>query len=243
MQKISQNYLKWIKSLHQKKNRDQEQCFLVEGIKICHEVITHHSDRIKSIICTNDYLLEIPKLHDELVHTVSPSDLSRISTLKTPNSILLVLKKEKEIIFDPLQKVILLDDIQDPGNLGTLIRTADWFGIQQFVCSPKTVDLYNAKTLQSTMGSFLRVKIWYMDLMDFINAQNLHIGGALLDGGSFESKDLQEMNGLILGNESRGVSENLRKHIDKPLKIEGSGKAESLNVAIAGAIFMQHWTK
>lgn len=243
MQKISQNYLKWIKTLHQKKNRDQERCFLVEGIKICHEVITHHPERIKSIICTSDYCPEVPENQEALIHTISPSDLTRISTLKTPNAILLVLKKEEEKSFDPLKKVIILDDIQDPGNLGTLIRTADWFGINQFVCSQKTVDLFNPKTLQSTMGSFLRVKIWYTDLEDFINLHDLHIGGAVLDGTPFDSKDLQEMNGIILGNESRGVSEKIKPYIDKPLKIQGSGQAESLNVAIAGAIFMQHWTK
>ena len=243
MQKISNKHLKWIKSLHQKKNRDLEQCFIVEGIKICDEVMREHPEKIKDIICTNEYFSNISsKLHKN-TFTLSQAELSRISSLKTPNAILLVLKKEKRLNFDRNQKVILLDDVQDPGNLGTLMRTADWFGIKQFVCSPNTVDLYNSKTLQSTMGSFLRINVWYRDLGQFISENNLKVGGALLEGNEFEDKDLQVMDALILGNESRGISEDLRPKINLPLRIGGSGNAESLNVAIAGAIFMEHWVK
>ncbi len=155
----------------------------------------------------------------------------------------MVLKKVKRPDFDPNQKVILLDDIQDPGNLGTLMRTADWFGIKQFVCSPNTVDLYNSKTLQATMGSFLRISVWYQDLSQFITENNLKVAGALLEGNEFEDKDLQVMDALILGNESRGISKHLRPKINLPLRIKGSGNAESLNVAVAGAIFMEHWVK
>jgi TrmH family RNA methyltransferase len=243
MQKISQKHLKWIKSLHQKKNRDLEQCFIVEGVKICDEVIQNHPQRIKDIICTNEYLEQIStKLHPQ-TFTLSPAELSRISTLKTPNAILLVLHKETKLQFDQNKKVILLDDVQDPGNLGTLLRTADWFGITQFVCSLKTVDLYNSKTLQATMGSFLRINVWYQDLDEFLSKNKLEVGGALLEGEEFQDTELQSMNALILGNESRGISEKLRQHINLPLKIKGRGHAESLNVAIAGAIFMEHWVK
>lgn len=243
MQKISQKYLKWIKSLHQKKNRDQERCFIVEGIKICHEVMDNHAERIKSIICLNSYTEDIPEILQAKVCTISANELTRISTLKTPNSILLVLHKADDTSYNPNQKTIILDDVQDPGNLGTLIRTADWFDIHQFVCSKKTADMFNAKVLQSTMGSFLRVRIWYTDLNEFLKENNLTIGGALLDGAVFEGKDLEQMDALILGNESRGISTEIKTMINMPLKIEGSGKAESLNVAIAGAIFMQHWAK
>jgi TrmH family RNA methyltransferase len=243
MQKISQKHLKWIKSLQQKKNRDLEQCFIVEGIKICDEVMQDHPDRIKDIICTNEYLEKISANLLAKTFTLSPTELSRISTLKTPNAILLVLNKETKLTFDSGRKVILLDDIQDPGNLGTLLRTADWFGITQFVCSPKTVDLYNSKTLQATMGSFLRMGVWYHELDEFLIEHKLNVGGALLEGKEFETKDLESMNALILGNESRGISEKLKQHINQPLRIKGYGNAESLNVAIAGAIFMNHWVK
>ena len=243
MQKISQKHLKWIKSLHQKKNRDLEQCFIVEGVKICDEVMQNHPLRIKYIICTNEHLEQIStKLHAK-TYTLSPAELSRISTLKTPNAILLVLHKETKLKFDRSKKVILLDDVQDPGNLGTLLRTADWFGITQFVCSMKTVDLYNSKTLQATMGSFLRINVWYQNLDEFLTENKLNVGGALLEGKEFEDKEIQSMNALILGNESHGISEKLRQHINLPLKIKSHGNAESLNVAIAGAIFMEHWVK
>ena len=243
MQKISQKHLKWIKSLHQKKNRDLEQCYIVEGIKICDEVMKDHPHRIKDIICTNEYLDKIStKLHAK-TYTLPPTELTRISTLKTPNAILLVMHKETKLKFDQGKKVILLDDVQDPGNLGTLLRTADWFGITQFVCSLKTVDLYNSKTLQATMGSFLRINVWYQDLDEFLCKNKLEVGGALLEGEEFQDTELQSMNALILGNESRGISEKLRQHINLPLKIKGRGQAESLNVAIAGAIFMEHWVK
>ena len=243
MQKISQKHLKWIKNLHKKKNRDLEQCFIVEGVKICNEVIQDHPKKIKDIICTHEHLEHIStKLHAK-TYTLSPAELSRISALKTPNSILLVLHKESKLKFNQSKKVILLDDIQDPGNLGTLVRTADWFGITQFVCSLKTVDLYNSKTLQATMGSFLRINVWYQDLEEFLAKNKLNIGGALLEGKEFEDSEIQSMNALILGNESRGISKKLRQHINLPLKIKSHGNAESLNVAIAGGIFMEHWVK
>ena len=243
MQKISNKHLKWIKSLHQKKNRDLEQCFIVEGVKICDEVMRDHPEKIKDIVCTNEYFANISSTLHEKTFTLSQAELSRISALKTPNAVLLVLKKVKRPDFDPNQKVILLDDIQDPGNLGTLMRTADWFGIKQFVCSSNTVDLYNSKTLQATMGSFLRISVWYQDLSQFITENNLKVAGALLEGNEFEDKDLQVMDALILGNESRGISKHLRPKINLPLRIKGSGNAESLNVAVAGAIFMEHWVK
>tara|TARA_B100001287_G_C22685574_1_gene533348 strand:+ start:2863 stop:3594 length:732 start_codon:yes stop_codon:yes gene_type:complete len=243
MQKISQKHLKWIKRLHQKKNRDIEQCFIVEGVKICEEVIQNHPQRIKNIICTQEYLSHISKKLRAKTSIISPLELSKISSLKTPNSILLVLFKETQIKFDHSKKVILLDDVQDPGNLGTLLRTADWFGITQFVCSLKTVDLYNSKTIQASMGSFLRINVWYQDLNEFLAKIKLNVGGALLEGKEFEEKDIQSVNALILGNESRGISEKLRQHIHVPLKIKRYGNAESLNVAIAGGIIMEHWTK
>ena len=243
MQKISNKHLKWIKSLHQKKNRDLEQCFIVEGVKICDEVMRDHPEKIKDIVCTNEYFANISSTLHEKTFTLSQAELSRISALKTPNAVLLVLKKVKRPDFDRNQKVILLDDIQDPGNLGTLMRTADWFGIKQFVCSPNTVDLYNSKTLQATMGSFLRISVWYRDLSQFITENNLKVAGALLEGNEFEDKELQVMDALILGNESRGISKHLRPKINLPLRIKGSGNAESLNVAVAGAIFMEHWVK
>ena len=243
MQKISQKHLKWIKSLHLKKNRDREQNFIIEGVKICDEVLESYAERIQQIVCLNDYVHKIPKTLNPLILNCGPNELARISTLKTPNSILIVLKKEKELDFNPSKKTILLDDIQDPGNLGTLVRTADWFGIYQFVCSKKTADLFNAKALQSTMGSFLRVKIWYVDLEEFIENHALNIGGALLDGGSIDLVDFNQMNALLLGNESRGISQALKTSVNHPIRIDGKGSAESLNVAIAGAIFMQHWSK
>jgi len=243
MQKISIQKLKWLKSLHLKKNRDKEELFIIEGEKICLEVINNSPLDIVMIVHLSTFENRIPEHLMEKCHLATVNQLERISALKTPNNVIIVRNKMKAKEFNTNQKSILLENIQDPGNLGTIIRTADWFGIRQIVCSPKCADLYNAKTIQSSMGSFLRVSVISTELAPFIKNNKLKTGGAVLHGTSLIRNDISKIDAVLFGNESKGISENLRQLIDLPIKIDGAGGAESLNVSAAAAIIMFEWTK
>ena len=243
MQKISIQKLKWLKSLQLKKNRDNEGCFIIEGEKIGLESMSNISQEIKMIVCINTHLNIVPENLKHLCYSASLKDLERIGKLKTPNKLIVVVNKTNPRPFKFKEKFLILDNIQDPGNLGTIIRTADWFGIQQIVCSPQCADLYNTKTLQSSMGSFMRVEIFYEDLIPFIEKNQLIISGAYLDGNPLKETDLSKTNAIILGNEGQGISPELKKYCTNPVKIMGSGGAESLNVSVAASILMYEWTK
>ena len=243
MQKISIQKLKWLKSLHLKKNRDKEELFIIEGEKICLEVINNSPLDIVMIVHSSTFENRIPEHLMEKSHMATANQLERISALKTPNNVIIVRNKMKAKEFKTNQKSILHENIQDPGNLGTIIRTADWFGIRQVVCSPKCVDLYNTKTIQSSMGSFLRVSVISAELAPFIKNNKLKIGGAVLHGNSLIKNDISKIDAVIFGNESKGISENLMQLIDLPIKIDGAGGAESLNVSAAAAIIMFEWSK
>lgn len=243
MQKISIQKLKWLKGLHLKKNRDKESLFIVEGEKICFEVITDSPQDIVMIACLSSFENLIPENLKESSHIASENQMERISALKTPNNVIIVLNKMKIKEFNINQKSILLEDIQDPGNLGAIIRTADWFGIHQLICSPKCADFYNTKTIQASMGSFLRVSVISTKIAPFIKKNKLKIGGAVLKGKSLNKSDVSRIDAVLFGNESKGISEELRCLIDYPIKIDGFGGAESLNVSVAAAIIMYEWTK
>jgi len=243
MQKISIQKLKWLKSLHLKKNRDKEGLFIIEGEKICMEVIKNSPLEIAMIVHLSSFENNIPNSLMEKSHIASVNQLERISALRTPNNVLIVLNKMRRIEFNTRQKSILLENIQDPGNLGTIIRTADWFGIRQIICSPECADLYNPKTIQSSMGSFLRVTVISTELAPFIKKNKIKTGAAVLNGKSLNKNDISKIDAIVFGNESKGITDNLRSFIDCPLKIDGFGGAESLNVSIAAAIIMYEWTK
>ena len=163
--------------------------------------------------------------------------------MKSPNKIFIVAHKPSELPFDSNKKSIILDNIQDPGNLGTIIRTADWFGIDQIICSPDCADAYNSKALQASMGSFLRVKIFYTELIPFIEKHQFKIAGAFLDGKPLSHGVLKTSNALMLGNEGQGISKELATYCQNPVKIMGKGQAESLNVSSAASILMHEWIK
>jgi TrmH family RNA methyltransferase len=176
------------------------------------------------------------------VTEISTIELEKISSLQTPNKVV-VLAKQKQYTGEPVFKgriTIMLDGIQDPGNLGTIIRIADWFGIDQIIASHDTADVYNSKVVQSTMGSVCRVNVWYKHLEEIINAVDVPVYGALLNGASiFDTNRINE--GLLLiGNESKGIREGIKEKITHAITIPRLGKAESLNAAVATGIILSH---
>ena len=243
MQKISIPKLKWLKSLHLKKNRDKESCFIIEGEKTGLECIHTLPQELLAIVCLSDYEDLIPHSLHHISYSASKKELERVSKMKSPNKIIVVINKPKTLPFDSSKKSLILDDIQDPGNLGTIIRTADWFGINQIICSPACADLYNAKALQASMGSFLRVKLFYTELIPFIEKHQFKISGAFLDGKPLNHQVLKTSTALVLGNEGQGISKELEKHCQNRVKIMGMGQAESLNVSSAASILMHEWIK
>ena len=243
MQKISIQKLKWIKSLHLKKNRDSESCFIIEGEKTCLECIHTLAQELIAIVCLSDYENLIPHSLHHIAYSASKKELDRLSKMKSPNKIIVVIDKPKTVLFDSNKKSLILDHIQDPGNLGTIIRTADWFGINQVVCSPACADIYNSKALQASMGSFLRVKIFYTELIPLIENHQFKITGAFLDGKPLRHEVLKTSNALMLGNEGQGISKELVNYCQNRVKIMGKGQAESLNVSSAASILMHEWIK
>jgi TrmH family RNA methyltransferase len=168
-----------------------------------------------------------------------------MSQLQTPNAVVALVKKKS--FESPLnykgKLTLVLDGIQDPGNLGTIIRTADWFGCTQIICSADTADFYNPKVIQSTMGSFLRVRVEKLSIETEIADQNIPVYGALLNGESIYTTSMEAEGFLVIGNESKGIREGIKKMITKAISIPQIGQAESLNAAVATGIILSHWKK
>lgn len=247
---LSKNKIKYIKSLQIKKYRKLHQVFLVEGEKIIQELFLSDFTTLE-LYGTSDFLSKNQSsLNSNLkFYEVTERELKKISGLKTNVSALALVQMppKEEVNFTQKKLTLVLDNIQDPGNLGTIIRTADWYGITQIICSQDSVALYNPKVLQATMGSFLRVKVYFEDLSIFFEKNHSHfdeIYGAYLEGENIHQKNFTKKNiALILGNESQGIRPELKKWISNPLTIPSFGKAESLNVGIATAIFCDNWRR
>lgn len=241
METISIQKIKWIKSLHLKKNREKENLFLVEGEKIVSELIQNIPGLIRLIVCKNSFLEKctyLKALNQEQIFCANTEEMKRISTLNTASTVLAVVEKFNVRKIDTTKSLIVLDGIQDPGNLGTIIRTADWFGIDQILCSPTTVDLYNSKTLQATMGSFLRVNVHYEELKPFLLQNQDKVYAALMDGVPYQQIPKEKVKIILLGNEGNGISPELIPLLKNPITISGKGEAESLNVGIACGILL-----
>jgi TrmH family RNA methyltransferase len=237
---LSKNEVKYIQSLCHKKSRDEEGVFIAEGPKMIQELISNKFEIIDGF-ATKDWL---EKNNDQVIsfREVSSSELERISTLTTPNNVLVVAKKRTQIPEPIIQNTltIVLDGIQDPGNLGTIVRIADWFGITQIVASETSADVYNPKVVQATMGSICRVNIWYKPLNSWLKDITIPVYGALLEGRSIYETDKVKEGILIIGNESRGISEELISMISQPITIPKRGGADSLNAAVATGIILSH---
>lgn len=238
---LSKSQISFIKSLHQKKFRSQHQVFIIEGIKSIVEFL-NSPYTIQSIYALADTGQQLGKLPANIkLFEVTNAELEKISTLKTPQGILALVQipLQQQIALENLKNEfsIVLDNVQDPGNLGTIIRTADWFGIKNIICSAGTVDVYNPKTVQSTMGSLSRTKIYYTDLNTFFASAKMPVFGALLDGESIYHTNWKNEGLILLGNEGHGIGQDLLPCITKPVTIPRIGQTESLNVAISAAIF------
>ncbi|MCX6332453.1 MAG: RNA methyltransferase [Bacteroidetes bacterium] len=238
---MNNNELKYIQSFAHKKHWDQESVFIVEGPKLMKEVL--ESDwTIEKIYATEDWL-QSQKTIMLPVEQVDEIVLARISQFKTANQVLALVKKkehQKSIQFDK-ELTLVLDGIQDPGNLGTIIRTADWFGVHQIIVSDDTAGLYNPKVIQSSMGSFLRVQVASYHLESVLASSKLPVYGAVLNGEPYATNKIQAPSFLIIGNESKGIRAPLLPYITKPITIPHFGEAESLNAAVAAGILLSSW--
>jgi len=233
---ISKNRIKFIKSLQTKKNRYEEQLFVVEGEKLVMEALNWVPDQIIQVIHTKEFENQ-PKLNSIEFVEISYDLLREISTLTTPNKALAILRFPK--ISTPSNSLhFVIDGVQDPGNLGTIIRLADWFGMKHLVCSNETVDCYNPKVLQATMGSIFRVDVHYTNLETYLSTSNQPTYGAFMEGENIFGTNINENGIIILGNEGNGISDSLKKYIHYPITIPKFGNAESLNVAMAGSIIL-----
>lgn len=238
---LSKAQISLITSLQNKKYRKQHGLFIVEGIKSVKEFISS-SYRVDSIFYTDDANTKVGKIsHNIKSHELTEAEFQKISTLKSPQGILALVKlpKQQQIEVSDLRNCynIVLDDVQDPGNLGTIIRTAEWFGIKHIICSIGTVDAYNPKVVQATMGSLARIQIHYVDLHEFISSTDLPVYGALLNGQSIYQTEWSKEGLIVMGNEGNGISSEVITLIDQAVTIPRIGQAESLNVAVATTIF------
>jgi RNA methyltransferase, TrmH family len=239
---LSKNQIKLITSLQQKKFRFANQLFFAEGIKVIQELLESNFELVQLYTILDDFG-GVSNDKKEIIHE---SELKKISALSTPNTCLAVFKipVEKKIIESGL--ILALDSIRDPGNLGTILRLCDWFGIDQLICSKDAVDIYNPKVVQATMGSIARVNVNYIDLEWYISKTKTTVFGTFMDGENIYKSTLPQEGIIIMGNEANGISPNLEKLIKNKLTIPRFGtiqKTESLNVATATAIILSEFRR
>lgn len=251
---LSKNKIKLIQSINRKKGREETGLFLVEGTKMVEEAL--RSDyKIETLICTSEFLLQNPTAKykaKELLETDSVT-IQKASLLQSPqDSMALVYLPEPEKPKFNLDTdlVLALDFVQDPGNLGTILRVADWFGIETVICSSNTVDAYNPKVVQASMGAIFRVKIWYTNLDVFLteaSQNNIPVYGTFMNGKNIYTEKLSGNGIVVLGNEGNGISAEVSKFITRRIAIPTfsvqENKPESLNVAIAASIFCSEFRR
>jgi TrmH family RNA methyltransferase len=239
---VSKNQIKLITSLQQKKFRQLHKLFIAEGVKVIQELLD--SNFVLEHLYVTESIFE--SLNNESKTVITESELKKISCLSTPNNCLALfaIPETERPISSGL--IVALDAVRDPGNLGTIIRLCDWFGVDQLWCNEQTVDLYNPKVVQATMGSLARVKVHYLDLEKEIQKANLPVFGTFMDGENIYQSNLPSEGILILGNEANGISTAIEKLVTSRLAIPRFGnlqKTESLNVATATAIFLSEFKR
>lgn len=242
---ISKAEINFIRSLADKRSRNEHQCFVAEGRKIVEELSA--SDFFVRNIYTTDHVAAAGS--DNYV-AVTAKEMERISMLKSPSDYLAVVDiPSYRADYEELQQrlVLALDDVQDPGNVGTIIRIADWFGIKDILCSEATADCFNPKVVQATMGALLRVKVHYCNLETAIKAIGSPVYGTFLDGESAYSSQLSQQGVIVMGNEGRGISDKIARLVTKKIFIppfpEGTATSESLNVSTATAIICSEFRR
>jgi len=243
---ITHNQIKHIKSLHQSKFRQKYNNFIAEGDKIAEEILQNSIYKIDGIFATDQWI----EKHDQFAHAnhklltgISPAEMKKISALKTPANVLLVLEKRSETINYKLMNqghALYLDNVQDPGNVGTIIRIADWFGIKTIVRSPGSADFYNPKVIQATMGSFLNVNLYTEEFENMNDIIHQSVGAAM-HGIDIHSFSWPQHTLLVMGNEGKGIQASVHQSLDHLVTIKGAENrvAESLNVSIATGILCE----
>lgn len=253
---LSKNKTKFVNSLQKKKNRDKEGLFLVEGVKMVHELLLSTYETIA--------LFSLPEWKPPTIISgiekteVTPAELKEISQLKTPQQVVALAKQPQKPVTTELPKeelVLALDAIRDPGNMGTLLRLADWFGISRIFCSPDSVDTYNPKVVQASMGAIFRVSVLHTNLVDLIDnsSKEIPVYGTFMEGENLYTTKLSPAGCIILGNEGKGISNEVAQKVTHKLHIPNfnpsSATSESLNISIAGAVVCaefrraQHYSK
>jgi TrmH family RNA methyltransferase len=239
---LSKNQIKLITSLQQKKQRIAHQLFFAEGIKVIQELVESKLELVHLFTTQNDF----QEVSNDKKIIVTESELKKITALATPNTCLAVFKIPNEKMILETGLILALDSIRDPGNLGTILRLCDWFGIDQVICSKETVDIYNPKVVQATMGSIARVNLSYIDLEQFISQAQLPVFGTFMDGTNIYKTELPQKGIIIMGNEANGISPEIEKLVKNRLTIPRFGtlqKTESLNVATATAIVLSEFRR
>ncbi|WP_445717701.1 TrmH family RNA methyltransferase [Flavobacterium sp.] len=239
---VSKNQIKLITSLQQKKYRKQEQLFFAEGVKVVQELLNSNFE-LQDLFTTKEDFSSVSK---NKVHAVSDLELKKISALTTPNTCLAVFKMPKAKNFVESGLILALDDVRDPGNLGTIIRLCDWFGIETLFCSEESVDIYNPKVVQATMGSISRVNVVYGSLEAFLTKTKLPIFGTFMDGSNIYQEALPKEGFIVMGNEANGISPSVEKLVSERIAIPRFGNiqlTESLNVATATAIILSEFKR
>jgi len=241
---LSKNHIKLITSLQQKKYRQKHQLFVAEGIKVVKEFLNSSFNLDRIFVTDIDFLDE--SIPNNKIIQVSDVELKKISQLKSPNKVLALFEIPEETKTKNNGLIVVLDEVNDPGNLGTIIRLCDWFGVSRLVCSKNTVDCYNQKVVQSSMGSLTRIPITYLDIVDFVKNTELPVFTADMDGENVYKTELPKEAVLIMGNEANGVSSAIMQLVKNKIAIPRFGniqETESLNVATATAILLSEFRR
>lgn len=240
---ISKATGKFIKSLQVKKYRKEEQSFIVEGAKSVAELLCSDFE-VKWLAVTDDFL----QLHSNVLSNrhiewteASAKELGQLGTFQTNDGALAIASmKPNQPLTVQNEYALILDDIRDPGNLGTIIRTADWYGIDKIIASEETADFYNPKVISATMGSFCRVQLYYANLVEYLNTTHLPVYGTFLNGKNIYTVDFEKAGLIAMGNEANGISTEVGQLVTVPITIPKRGGAESLNASIATAIVLDN---
>jgi len=239
---ISKNQIKLITSLSQKKYRQKHKLFIAEGVKVVGEFLAS-SFELETLFCLDGFDSEVS---DQKIVRISENDLKKISNLKTPNKMLGLFRIPTQKPQKNSNLIMALDAVNDPGNLGTIIRLCDWFGVDQIICSNDTVDSFNQKVVQASMGSLTRVSIHYLDLANYLTNTNLPAFIADMDGVNVYNTQLPKEGILVMGNEANGVCEEIKQLVTTKIAIPRFGaiqETESLNVATASAILLSEFRR
>jgi TrmH family RNA methyltransferase len=242
---LVKSQVKYIQSLSQKKQRDKEGVFVAEGPKIINELLQADNIKPQQIFAVREWIELQANAIDSGIVEVSQSELERISILQTPNQVTGIFKKPQFPAGIRLKNKIslMLDTIQDPGNMGTILRCADWFGIELIICSADCADIFNPKVVQATMGSISRVQVCYEDLPAFLKQHaDIPVYAATLDGNDINQHSSIKEGIILIGNEAKGISESLLSASMHRITIPKRGKAESLNAAVATGIILSRLT-